>query len=128
MHHGENVERDEPIPPPDFDGGEVRGEDGIPVSFQKRGSRWRPLSIRCWFNAVCLQYVGDCRISDVAADVLKCSLNSVVPPRRIFGRKANDGIHASLMDAWATGLAFVAGVELLRDQFPMPTDEIKRRR
>ena len=36
MHHSENVERHQSVPRPDFDSREVRGEDRIPVSFQKR--------------------------------------------------------------------------------------------
>jgi hypothetical protein len=46
----------------------------------------------------------------------------IVAPRRILSGEANNGIHDFLMDAWSTRLAFVAGVELLRDQFPVPTE------
>jgi hypothetical protein len=37
-------------------------------------------------------------------------------------RKANDGIHDFLTDAWSTRLAFVAGIELLRHEFPVPAE------
>jgi hypothetical protein len=36
VHHGENIERDESAPCPDFHRREVRGKDRIPVSFEKR--------------------------------------------------------------------------------------------
>ncbi len=35
MHHGENIERDESAPCPDFHSREVCGKDRIPVSLQK---------------------------------------------------------------------------------------------
>ena len=44
-------------------------------------------------------------------------------PRRILHRKANDGIHDDLTDARPSGLAFIAGVELLRHEFPMPAQD-----
>ncbi len=33
VHHSEHIERDQSAPRPDFDSGEVRGEDRIPVGF-----------------------------------------------------------------------------------------------
>jgi hypothetical protein len=35
MHHGENVERHQSVPRPDFDSREVRGEDRISVGLQR---------------------------------------------------------------------------------------------
>ena len=67
-----------------------------------------------------LEYVGYRRIGDVIADVLQCSLNSIVSPRRVLSGEANNGIHDDLSDSWPTGFAFVAGIEFLRDQFAMP--------
>ena len=81
MHHSEHIERDEPVPRPDFDGGEVCGKDRIPVSLQKRGPRLRALAIRCGFDAVGLQYIGHSGIGDVVAEVPESSLNPVVAPR-----------------------------------------------
>ena len=121
MHDGEDVERDQSPARPDFDRCEVCGEDGIPVSLQERGPCCCPLTVGCWLNAMCLQDVGHCGIGDVISDVLKCSLNAIVAPRRILPGEANDGIHDFLTDAWSTRLAFVAGAELLRDQFAMPS-------
>ena len=120
MPHGENVERDQSVSRPDFNSRDVRGKDRIPVRFQERGPRWCSLPIRCWFNAVCLQYVGDCRISDVVADVLKCSLNSVVAPRRIFSGEANDVADDFLSNSWATRFTLGARIELLGDEFAVP--------
>ena len=69
-----------------------------------------------------LQHVGDGGIGDVISDVLKCSLNAIVAPRRIFRRKANDGIHDFLTDAWSTGFSLVAGVELSGHKFAVPAE------
>ena len=121
MHDGEDVERAQSPAGPDFDRCEVCGEDGIPVSLQERGPCCCPLTVGCWLNAMCLQDVGHCGIGDVISDVLKCSLNAIVAPRRILSGEANDGIHDFLTDAWSTRLAFVAGVELFRDQSAMPS-------
>lgn len=58
----------------------------------------------------------------MVADVPESSLNAIVAPRRIFRRKANDGIHDFLTDSWPSGFPMVAGVELLRDQFAVPAE------
>ncbi len=68
-----------------------------------------------------LQHVGDGGIGDVISDVLKCSLNAILAPRGILPGEANDSADDFLSNSWSTRLAFVAGVELLRDQFPMPS-------
>ena len=52
VHNCQDIEGDQSPTRPDFDGGDVRGETRIPVSFQERGVRWRSGagSMPCAFN------------------------------------------------------------------------------
>jgi len=56
----------------------------------------------------------------VVFQILKCTLNPIVSPRRILPGEVNDDIHDDLSDAWPTGIPFVAGIKLLRDKFTVP--------
>ena len=94
---------------------------------QERRPRWCSLSIGCWINAVCLQYVPHCGIRDVVFQVLQCTLNAIVSPRRILSGESHDGIHDHLSDAWSSWLPLVAGIKLLRDEISMPSQDGIRR-
>jgi hypothetical protein len=59
----------------------------------------------------------------VTADVLQCSLNSIVSPRRILSGEANNGIHDDLSDSWSAEFAFVAGIKLYGHEPSMPTQD-----
>ncbi len=123
MHDCEHIERDQSVPCPHFDRREIRDEDGIPVGFQERRPYWCSLSVGCWLNAVCLQYVPHPGIRDVVFQILQYTLNPIVSPCWILPGEANDGTHDDLLDAWPTGLPFVAGIKLLRDEFPVPSQD-----
>ena len=41
----------------------------------------------------------------------------------MFRGEANDGIHDFLTDARPTGISLATGIELLRDQFPVPAKD-----
>ena len=69
------------------------------------------------------QDVGDGGVAIVVADVLQRCLNATLATCGILFGKANDGIHDFLSDARPAGAAFFAGPELLRDQFPVPTEK-----
>ena len=92
------------------------------MGFQERWPRRRSLAIRCGFNAMGLEHVGYRGVGNVETDVGRRTLNTIVSPGRILPGEANDGIHHNLPNAWPTGFAFVAGVELLRHEFAMPAE------
>ena len=59
--------------------------------------------------------------------VLQCTLNAIVSPRRVLPRESHDGIHDDLSDSWATGLTFVTGIKLPGDELTMPSQDGIRR-
>ena len=71
---------------------------------------------------MCLQYVPHGGICDVVIQVLECSLNSIESPRGILSGKSNNRIDDHLSDSWPTVLSFIAGIELLCDEIPIPTE------
>lgn len=81
------------------------------------------LPIERWLNAVSLQHVGHSGIGDVVAEVLECSLNSIEAPRGILLGEAYDGTDDFLSDPWLAWLSFIAGIELLRDEISMPSQD-----
>jgi len=107
MHDCEHIESDQYVPCPDFNGRKIRGKDGIPVCFQELEPRWCSLPVGCWLNAVCIEHIGDRRVDDVVTNVLQCSLNSIVSPRRILPREANNRIHEDLSNSWPAGLLYL---------------------
>ena len=48
-------------------------------------------------------------------------MNAIVAPSWVLSGDANNGVDDFLMEAWPTRLALITGVELLRDEFPMPS-------
>ena len=123
VHDSKDVERDQSVLCPHFDRRKVRGENRLPVGFQECGPCRCLLTVGCRLNAVCLQDVGDGGICDLVIQVLECSLNPIESPRGILSGKTNNGIHNFLSDSWPTGLSFIAGIELLRHQFTMPSQD-----
>ena len=82
VHGRENVKRRQSSARPDLDGREFGGKSSITVGLQKSRPYRCSRSIRCWFNAMSLQHVGDGGIADVVADVLQRCLNAIVAPMR----------------------------------------------
>ena len=59
----------------------------------------------------------------MVADVLQCSLNPIVSPRRILFCESHNGIHDNLWDSWPAGLTFVTGIKLSGHEPSMPTQD-----
>ena len=55
--------------------------------------------------------------------VLQCTLNAIVSPRRVLPRESHDGIHDDLSDSWSAGLSLIARIKLLRDEFAVPAED-----
>jgi hypothetical protein len=85
---------------------EVDGSHHVPVRFQKRVPRSRPLANRCRFNAVLFQDVANRRVRDVIADIVQGAPDPVVTPGRILAGKLQSEVDDVLTDPRPTFFSF----------------------
>jgi hypothetical protein len=92
---------------------EVRGHNQFPVLRQKFLAGRPSNALRCRFNPVSLQNVGDCAASEFASKIRYGTLNAAISPVAVLFRHLNDEVLDFGIRARSAGVAMTAAIIFL---------------
>src|SRR5215813_3989898 len=121
----EHVIRDQAARRPDLSGEEVRGHEYIHVHTDKLLPRRGFLAFRGWWNAMALENVPHSLIADRITQMPQSPHNAVIAPRAILlGETHDQGLEFWIDLGASKRLALLGSVKLLRDELPMPCQNL----
>ena len=115
---------DEPGFGEDFDGEEIGGSVGAPMSIEKGTPS--DFAGRLWVDAVFMKHAGNGAASDLMCETRQRTADSRVAPRRVFGGERDDELFELALDRRPAGRTAAGAIVLFLDETSVPAQQSAR--